>query len=134
MEIIIKESQYRLLMENDLESLMARLKSDSDSFYQKNKDLIDRHQYLTSKRDEHEYRVDPKFTLSVINKTTNPQIVAKVKWPYPYKGKVSKTGYLTIYVGGPKDFPEMLDTPDIHDISKNIISNKLQKHDPFDFK
>jgi hypothetical protein len=123
MKYIIKESQYKLLVENDF-----------DSFYEKNRELIDRYNYLKDKKEEKEHRDNPIFTLSVINKNTNPQIVGKVKWPYSYKGKKSKTGYLTIHIGGPKEFPEMLDTPNIYEISKNIISNKLQKHDPFDFK
>ena len=120
-------------METDLESLLSRLKSDTSSFYEKNKDLIDRHEYLLRKNDEYEHRVNPKFTISVINKDTNPQIVGKVKFPFPYKGKISKSGYLTIAIGGPKEFPEMLDTPNIREISKRIISHKLQKNDPFEF-
>lgn len=134
MKYIITESQKKYLMESDLESLLKRLQDDSDSFYEKNKDLIDRHLYLTSKKDERDYRLNPKFTLSVINKNTNPQIVGKVKWPYPYKGKESKTGYLTISIGGKKQFPKLLDTPNIYDISKEIIRQKIEKHDPFDFK
>ena len=122
MKYIIKESQYKLLVENDF-----------DSFYEKNRELIDRYNYLKDKKEEKEHRDNPIFTLSVINKNTNPQIVGKVKWPYSYKGKESKTGYLTIYVGGPTEFPEMLNTPNIREISKEIISHKLEKHDPFEF-
>jgi hypothetical protein len=122
MEYIITESQLKLLMENDLES-----------FYEKNKDLIDRYNYLKDKEEEKQHRINPNFTLSVINKNTNPQILAKVKWPFSYKGKESKTGYLSISIGGPKQFPEMLNTPNIYEISKDIISQKLEKHNPFEF-
>ena len=122
MKYIITESQYKVLVENDF-----------DSFYEKNRELIDRYNYLKDKKEEKEHRDNPIFTLSVINKNIYPQIMAKVKWPFLYKGEKTNKGYLTIAIGGEKQFPELLDTPNIREISKEIISHKLEKHDPYDF-
>ncbi len=133
MKIIITESHTKLLMENDLESLRDKLELQRDSLYGDNKNLIDRYLYLIKKKEEEEYRNNPKFTLSVVNKNVYPQITAKVKWPFTYKGKPSKTGYLSIIIGGQKQFPELLNTLNIYEISKQIISDKLQKHNPFEF-
>ena len=129
MRIIITESQFNSLEnKNNLEQLLSKVKSHHDSFYEKNKDVIDRYHYLQKKMEEEKFIEDPKFTLSVINKETNPQIVAKIKYPFPYKGKESKSGYLTLHIGGKKRFPQWLNTPNIEEISKDIIRQKLRQN------
>ena len=119
------------LTKDNMPDLINSMQHSLDRFYEKHKEVIDRHNYLKNKEEQHEMVKNPKFSLSVINKSTNPQIVARVKWPFEYNGKITKGGYISLHIGGKKQFPEWLDTPNIEEISRKIISNKLLSNNSF---
>jgi hypothetical protein len=119
------------LSRDKMPDLINAMQSTLDRFYEKHKEVIDRHYYLKNKDEQHEFAKNPKFSLSVINKSTNPQILAKVKWPFEYNGNNNKNGYITMHVGGKKQFPEWLNTPNVEEISREIISNKLLSNTSF---
>ena len=119
------------LTKDKMSDLINSMQSSLDRFYEKHKEVIDRHYYLKNKDEQQEFVKNPKFSLSVINKSTNPQILAKVKWPFEYNGKTNKNGYIAMHVGGKNQFPEWLDTPNVKEISRKIISNKLLSNTSF---
>lgn len=119
------------LTKDKMPDLINTIQSSLDAFYEKHKEVIDRHYYLKNKEEQQVLAKNPKFSLSVINKSTNPQILAKVKWPFEYNGNNSKNGYITMHVGGKKQFPEWLNTPNVEEISREIISNKLLSNTSF---
>ena len=119
------------LSKDKMPDLINTSKSHFDAFYNKNKEFLDKYLHFKNKLAQLNFLENPKFSLSVINKTSNPQVVAKVKWPFEYNGKFVKNGYATLHIGGKKLFPQWLDTPNIYETSENIIRYKLLSNSSF---
>jgi hypothetical protein len=128
---IVNEEDFDYKDSVDLKDSISQVNSDFDKLYEKYKDIIHKYHYVKSKVSELETRNDPHFTLSVSNNRGSKGIVAKVKWKLPYNGVYKE--YISVYIGGEKNYPLLLDTPNILDIAKNKIKNMVDKHEPFHY-
>lgn len=108
----------------ELESLAKRMETDLKSYYEKNKETIDKYYEFKHNIDVRRHIEQPKFTLLVYNAKI-PYIIATVKFPFEYNGKKTKNGHVKIYIGSERQFPELLNTPNIYEISRKIITQKL---------
>lgn len=104
----------RDLMEVELQKLM-----DNES----NRKLIEDYLYLSQKLEELNYRLNPNYTLSVVNQTDIDKgyILAKVKWPYLFKGRIKYPPYISIHLGSLKKYPKGIqDTELLNEVSRKI--------------
>jgi hypothetical protein len=108
----------------ELEALVKRMETDLKSYYEKNKETIDKYYEFKHNIDVRRHIEQPKFTLLAINAKI-PYIIATVKFPFEYNGKKTKNGHVKIYIGSERQFPELLNTPNIYEISRKIITQKL---------
>jgi len=132
-QVISEEFDYKDVMNSDehlnpyeLASLVKRMDVDLKSYYENNKETIDKYNQFKRDIDKQRHIENPKFSLQLSNKERHPSIVASVKFPFEYKGKVSKYKFISINVGGKKRFPELLDTPNVFETAKEIIIQKLK--------
>ena len=73
-----------------------------------------------------------KFNLTFAkNRNSPPTLRAGVRWPFEYKGKMPKNNRINVYVGNMRMFPQGLETPNIQEISKKIISNKIRNNSSY---
>jgi hypothetical protein len=87
--------------------------------------LIEDYLYLTNKLSEMDYRLNPNYTLSVVNQTDIDKgyILAKVKWPYLFKGRIKYPPYISIHLGSLKKYPKGIqDTELLNEVSRKIQS------------
>lgn len=79
---------------------------------EENRRIIEDYLYLTDKIVEIDYRVNPKYTLSVVNKKDIDKgyILAKVKWPFLFKGRIKSPPYISVHIGSLKNIPKGLKT------------------------
>jgi hypothetical protein len=131
-QVINEEFDYEDIKNSDkplntyeLEALAKRMETDLKSYYEKNKETIDKYYEFKHAIDVRRHIEQPKFTLLVINNAKIPYIIATVKFPFEYNGKKTKNGHVKIYIGSERQFPELLDTPNIYEISRKIITQKL---------
>lgn len=115
----------------NLKDSISKVNSDFDKLYKEYKDIIHKYHYVKNKVSELETRDNPHFTLTLINNRGAKSIIAKVKWKLPYNGVYKE--YLSIYVGGEKKFPLLLDTPNIMDFAKAKVKSMINKHEPFQY-
>lgn len=104
----------RDLMRVELNNLME----DSN-----NRKVIEDYLYLTNKLSEMDYRLNPNYTLSVVNQTDIDKgyILAKVKWPYLFKGRIKYPPYISIHLGSLKKYPKGIqDTELLNEVAKKI--------------
>jgi hypothetical protein len=89
----------RDLMKEELNKLMEE---------NNNRKVIEDYLYLTNKLAEMDYRLNPNYTLSVVNQTDIDKgyILAKVKWPYIFKGRIKYPPYISIHLGSLRKYPK----------------------------
>lgn len=111
------------LMEEELKALIT-----------KNNEVINDYFYLTSKIEEINYRQSPSYTLSVVNKKDIDKgyILAKVKWPYMFKGRIKTPPYISIHLGSLKKYPKGVNDPNLQSDIHTIIQNYLNEYAPFE--
>ncbi|WP_396197139.1 hypothetical protein [Flavobacterium sp.] len=88
-----------------------------------NRKVIQDYLYLTNKLSEMDYRLNPNYTLSVVNQTDIDKgyILAKVKWPYLFKGRIKNPPYISIHLGSLKKYPKGIqDTELLNEVQKKI--------------
>jgi hypothetical protein len=80
-----------------------------------NRKVIEDYLYLTNKLSEMDYRLNPTYTLSVVNQTDidKGNILAKVKWPYLFKGRKKYPPYISIHLGTLKKYPKGIQDPEL---------------------
>lgn len=91
-----------------------------------NRKVIEDYLYLTNKLSEMDYRLNPNYTLSVVNQKDIDKgyILAKVKWPYMFKGRIKSPPYISVHLGSLKRYPK--GTKDIELL--NSVSSKIQAY------
>jgi hypothetical protein len=118
-KIVNEEEDFDYEDSVDLKNSISQVNSDFDKLYEKYKDIIQKYHYVKNKISELETRNDPHFTLSVVKNRDTKGILAKVKWKLPYNGVYKD--YISVYIGGERKYPLLLDTPNILEIAKNKI-------------
>lgn len=115
------------LVENDIEKLMTNEESRKS---------IEDFLYLTSKLEELKYRLNPSYSLSIANPKNEEKayILAKVKWPYLFKGKLKSPPYINVHVGTLKKYPLGLQDPNLLYEVPSIIQSYLRKISPIELK
>ena len=105
------------LMEEELKKLLDQ---------SNNRKVIEDYLYLTNKLEEINYRLKPNYTLSVVNQTDIDKgyILAKVKWPYLFKGRIKSPPYISIHLGSLKKYPKGIQDPEL----LSIIPSKIQSY------
>jgi hypothetical protein len=104
----------RDLMKEELNKLMEE---------KNNRKVIEDYLYLTNKLVEMDYRLNPNYTLSVVNQTDIDKgyILAKVKWPYFFKGRIKYPPYISIHLGSLKKYPKGIgDTELLNEVQRKI--------------
>jgi len=104
----------RDLMKEELNKLMEE---------KNNRKVIEDYLYLTNKLVEMDYRLNPNYTLSVVNQTDIDKgyILAKVKWPYLFKGRIKYPPYISIHLGSLKKYPKGIgDTELLNEVQRKI--------------
>lgn len=115
------------LVENDIEKLMTNEESRKS---------IEDFLYLTNKLEELKYRLNPSYSLSIANSKNEEKtyILAKVKWPYLFKGKPKSPPYINVHIGTLKRYPLGLKDPNLIYEAPSIIQSYLRKISPIEFK
>ena len=104
----------RDLMKEELNKLMEE---------NNNRKVIEDYLYLTNKLAEMDYRLKPNYTLSVVNQTDIDKgyILAKVKWPYIFKGRIKYPPYISIHLGSLRKYPKGIkDTELLNEVQRKI--------------
>lgn len=111
--------------------LYAVLEGKLNKFYKENKDVIDDYQYIKSKLEELEYRLNPQYRLTITNNKNSGKVVnAKLKLPFIQKdSSKSKYPFFNIHIGKLADYKQGLEDPQLKiDADKKIriyINNKF---------
>ena len=115
------------LMEEELKKLLD---------HSNNRKVIEDYLYLTSKLEEINYRLNPNYTLSVVNQTDNDKgyILAKVKWPYMFKGRIKSPPYISIHLGSLKKYPKGIQDPELLSIIPSKIQSYINEVAPVELK
>jgi hypothetical protein len=130
-KIINEDDDFDYGDDVNLEDSISQVNSDFSELYEKYKDIIHKYHYVKNKVSELETRNDPHFTLSVAKNRDTKGILAKVKWKLPYNGVYKE--YISVYIGGERKYPLLLDTPNIMDIAKKKVKNMVDKQEPFQY-
>lgn len=93
---------------------------------EENRNIIEDYLYLTNKINEIDYRLNPKYTLSVVNKKDIDKgyILAKVKWPFLFKGRIKSPPYISVHIGSLKKYPKGIEDPEL----LNAVTRKIQDY------
>jgi hypothetical protein len=107
----------RDLMKEELNKLMEE---------NNNRKVIEDYLYLTNKLAEMDYRLNPNYTLSVVNQTDIDKgyILAKVKWPYIFKGRIKYPPYISIHLGSLRKYPKGIEDTEL----LNEVPRKIQTY------
>jgi hypothetical protein len=117
----------RDLMKEELNKLM-----DDEN----NHKVIEDYLYLTNKLSEMDYRLNLNYTLSVVNQTDIDKgyILAKVKWPYLFKGRIKSPPYISIHLGSLKKYPKGIQDPELLSIIPSKIQSYINEVAPVELK
>ena len=97
------------------------------------KKTLDFSEFYQNKIEELEFRSTPHYTMSIAkNRTTNDSIVAKIKYPFKYKGKTKKNRYINIFIASLSKFPKGLEDENLKKFADNKIFEYLNKHAPIE--
>ncbi len=107
----------RDLMKEELNKLMEE---------NNNRKVIEDYLYLTNKLAEIDYRLNPNYTRSVVNQTDIDKgyILAKVKWPYIFKGRIKYPPYISIHLGSLRKYPKGIEDTEL----LNEVPRKIQTY------
>jgi hypothetical protein len=110
---------------------LAKLMDDNN-----NRKVIEDYLYLTNKLAEMDYRLNPNYTLSVVNQTDFDKgyILAKVKWPYLFKGRIKYPPYISIHLGSLKKYPKGIQDPELLSIIPSKIQSYIDEVAPVELK
>jgi hypothetical protein len=110
---------------------LAKLMDDNN-----NRKVIEDYLYLTNKLAEMDYRLNPNYTLSVVNQTDIDKgyILAKVKWPYLFKGRIKYPPYISIHLGSLKKYPKGIQDPELLSIIPSKIQSYIDEVAPVELK
>jgi hypothetical protein len=110
---------------------LAKLIDDNN-----NRKVIEDYLYLTNKLAEMDYRLNPNYTLSVVNQTdiNKGYILAKVKWPYLFKGRIKYPPYISIHLGSLKKYPKGIQDPELLSIIPSKIQSYIDEVAPVELK
>jgi len=110
------------------ETIGDMMKEELKSFIESeaNRKVVEDYLYLTKKIEEIEYRLNPKYTLSVVNQKDIDKgyILAKVKWPFLFKGRIKSPPYISVHLGSLKKYPKGTKDPEL----LSIVSSKIQTY------
>lgn len=117
----------RDLMKEELNKLMEE---------NNNRKVIEDYLYLTNKLAEMDYRLNPNYTLSVVNQRDIDKgyILAKVKWPYLFKGRIKYPPYISIHLGSLRKYPKGIHDTTLLDEVYRKIQNYIDEVAPVELK
>lgn len=115
------------LMEEELKKLLD---------HSNNRKVIEDYLYLTNKLEEINYRLNPNYTLSVVNQTDIDKgyILAKVKWPYLFKGRIKSPPYISIHLGSLKKYPKGIQDTELLSVIQSKIQSYINEVAPVELK
>lgn len=101
-----------------------------------NRKVVEDYLYLTNKIEEIEYRLNPKYTLSVVNQKGGDigYILAKVKWPYLFKGRIKSPPYISVHLGSLKKYPKGINDPELLSSVRSKIQAYINEVAPVELK
>jgi len=113
--------------------LYALLEGRLNKFYQENKDLIEDYNYIKSKLEELEYRLNPKYRLTITNNKNSGKVInAKLKLPFIQKeNSKSKYPFFNIHIGKLADYKQGLEDPQLRIDADKKIKNYIDSKFPF---
>jgi len=113
--------------------LYALLEGRLNKIYKENKDLIDDYQYMKSKLEELEYRLNPQYRLTISNSKNSGKVInAKLKLPFIQKeNSKSKYPFFNIHIGKLVDYKLGLDDPQLKSDALNKVKTYIDNKFPF---
>ena len=104
-----------------------------EMFYKQNKDLIEDYQYIKSKLEELEYRLNPQYRLTISNSKNSGKVInAKLKLPFIQKeNSKSKYPFYNIHIGKLADYKKGLEDPELKIETEKRIKKYIQNKFPF---
>jgi hypothetical protein len=130
------KSPIKIPQKEDLKihsQLYALLEGRLNKFYNENKDLIEDYQYMKSKLEELEYRINPQYRLTISNSKNSGKVInAKLKLPFIQKeNSKSKYPFFNIHIGKLADYKLGLDDPQLKSDALNKVKIYIDKKFPF---
>ncbi len=120
------------------ETIGNMMKEELKSFLESeaNRKAVEDYLYLTNKIEEIEYRLNPKYTLSVVNQKDGDigYILAKVKWPYLFKGRIKSPPYISVHLGSLKKYPKGINDPELLSSATRKIQAYINEVAPVELK
>ena len=107
------------------------LEAKLNLYYKQNKELIEDYQYIKSKLEELEYRINPQYRLTISNSKNSGKVInAKLKLPFIQKeNSKSKYPFYNVHIGKLADYKKGLEDPELKiDALKKVkiyIDNKF---------
>ena len=96
---VTTRSEFKLLIELVQIHFNLFISSNDEIINSSNKEFIEFYEYWKSKIDEILYRINFKYTLSIVkNRESSPTILAKVKWHYKLNGRLTKSKYTSVHI------------------------------------
>jgi len=130
------KSPIKIPQKEDLKihsQLYALLEGRLNKFYKENKDLIEDYQYIKSKLEELEYRLNPQYRLTISNSKNSGKVInAKLKLPFIQKeNSKSKYPFFNIHIGKLVDYKLGLDDPQLKSDALNKVKTYIDNKFPF---
>jgi hypothetical protein len=113
--------------------LYELLEGRLNKFYKENKDLIEDYQYIKSKLEELEYRLNPQYRLTISNSKNSGKVInASLKLPFIQKeNSKSKYPFFNIHIGKLADYKLGLDDPELKIEAEKRIKKYIDNKFPF---
>jgi hypothetical protein len=113
--------------------LYELLEGRLNKFYKENKDLIEDYQYIKSKLEELEYRLNPQYRLTISNNKNAGKIVnASLKLPFIQKeNSKSKYPFFNIHIGKLANYKQGLKDPQLKIDAEKKIKKYIDDKFPF---
>ena len=113
--------------------LYELLEGRFNKFYKQNKDLIEDYQYIKSKLEELEYRLNPQYRLTITNNKNSGKVInAKLKLPFIQKeNSKSKYPFFNIHIGKLADYKEGLEDPQLRSDALKKVKLFIDTKFPF---
>jgi hypothetical protein len=109
------------------------LEAKLNLYYKQNKDLIEDYQYIKSKLEELEYRLNPQYRLTITNNKNSGKVInAKLKLPFIQKeNSKSKYPFFNIHIGKLADYKEGLEDPQLRSDALKKVKLFIDTKFPF---
>jgi len=113
--------------------LYEYLEAKLNLYYKQNKDLIEDYQYIKSKLEELEYRLNPQYRLTISNSKNSGKVInAKLKLPFIQKeNSKSKYPFYNIHIGKLADYKKGLEDPELKIEAEKRVKKYIQNKFPF---